>query len=199
MLTQAGQEYVSSIDIFSRAPRIGAGRQDAVATLDRARASPTSAQNQAELAERRLNELRRGGKATALQLASAEESLRTAKERSAAASKSVADAEKAVDDTRLPTAKGLLETITSQEHRSGRDAKAIAKLSAAGLSERTLAQVAQENADHPGTLERVADTITPKLADAIQRKARQLARDGQIIKTLTGEVDDYRKAGSAAA
>lgn len=198
-LRQSGRDYASGVDIFSRAARPGGERREALDALSSARASQTTAQHQAELAEQRLNSLRRSGEATALQLASAEESLRAAKERSASASASVKDAEKAVDDARLPTAKGLLETITSQERSSRADAKAVARLRAAGLGPATITRIVQEDAERPGTLARVADTITPKIAAAIQRKAAQLSRDGEIIKAITGGRNSWEKAGSDAA
>lgn len=190
-----GLAFATGTDIFSRAPRIGPNREnrvDALAALDKARASQTTAQNQAELAERRLNSLRRSGEATALQLASAEESLRSAKERSAAASKTVKDAEKAVDDTRLPTAKSLLETTKSQRERADRDAKAVTRLYASGLGKNVVAQIIEENADTPGALERVARTMTPKLAAALNRQFKQLRIDGSV---LAGTPDQWYKAG----
>lgn len=193
---QGGLSYASGVDLFSNAPQFRSGRTDALETLSRARASQTTAQNQAELAERRLNQLRRSGEATALQLASAEESLRTAKQRSADASRDVKDAEKAVDDTRLPTAKDLLSTTKSQRHRADRDAKAVAKLYAAGLSPALVAEIVEKNSSTPGALESVARTMTPKLAAALQRQFRHLKFDGSVIM---GSPKDWEKAGNDRA
>jgi hypothetical protein len=194
--TAAGVAYAANIDIFSNAPKIGARDPKAAAAVDTARTTAGDAARRVSIDEANLTALRKTGKATALQLARAEETLRLAKERSAAASDKVAAAEKKAHVPRLATAKSLLRTITSQEHRAGDDAKAVEKLYGAGLGQRVVAAIVQQNATAPGTLESVAKTITPKYAKAIQAEFRRLRFDGSVI---TGDPEQWRKAGEQRA
>jgi hypothetical protein len=180
-ISALGAQYASSVDIFSNAPKITHTDRSALSSLGKAQTAAGDAARRVSLDEQNLARLRSKGKTSALELARAEETLRRAKEASATASQRVSDAEKKVSDSRLPTAKSLLGSLTSQDRRANDDAKAVAKLYAEGLSPDVVARVVQESATKPGTLESVAGTVTPALAKAIEAKARRLNFDGTII------------------
>lgn len=195
--TEAGANYAASVDIFSRAaplhPRAAPSARQALVD---ARIRAADAARAVNLDEQRLNELRSTGKASTLQLASAEETLRKAKERSAKASDEVRDAEKNAHAPRLATAQSLLKTLTSQENRAAQDATAVERLYAAGLNPNVVKKVLAQNAQRPGTLESVAKTITPGLAKSMNAEFHRLRFDGSII---TGTPRDWRKAGQNRA
>lgn len=196
-LTQQGRQYASSIDIFSRAaPLTPHADPQATQALDTARTRAADAARRVTLDQQKLNALRATGKASTLQLAGAEETLRLAKERSAKASQDVTDAEKKAHAERLPTARSLLGTLTSQANRAGQDAKAVQRLYAEGLGPNVVAKIIAENANKPGALESIAKTLTPAMAKQMQAQFRHLQFDGSII---AGTPQEWRKAGNNRA
>lgn len=183
----------SSYDIFSRAasltPRVDPSAASALAS---ARTRAGDASRAVGLAEARLSAVRANDKATTLQVASAEEAYRKAKERSAKASQDVKDAEGKAHAARLATAQSLVRTLGSQQGRAASDLRALERIESAGVHNTGVLQMLiGENNDAPGTLQSIARTITPKVAQTITSEFRHLRSSEAARDALLGTSKDW--------
>lgn len=176
------------------------------AAMDAAVTSASTAAAQARRAvasaERDLAAARRSDMTTAADLADSEDALTTAKERAAAASRKLADAEEKRRKGLAPTALRPGQLLHRLDRTIGEDKatlESIGVLSGEGLSRAGITSLLQADQENAGTLKYAADHMTEQTVREMNRKFRELRRLGSPVVDYLSDDKKARQAGERAA
>lgn len=158
----------------------------------------TSAHASVLSAQASLNRLRQQGGTDTNTLANAEDRLKRANEAVATAQKKASAAQRAENQSHGLSTADVLKRITAQANNQGILAKANAKLAREGLTSPVIEQIDALEQQMPGTLKRVADTMTLGLARQLDHQEDKLNLAHIVFQDAAGHASDYYKAGRAA-